>query len=53
MTKKYIQVFDASIEIGAGHFVRQLAFAQLLIDERFDVHFLTKTTQKRIDKSSH
>lgn len=37
---------DASVEIGAGHFVRQLALAQLLIDDGCDVHFLTKTTQK-------
>ncbi len=36
---------DASIEIGAGHFVRQLALAQLLVDEEFDLHFLTKTNQ--------
>ena len=33
MTKKILIRVDASIEIGAGHFVRQLAFAQLLIDE--------------------
>tara|TARA_Y100000591_G_C21796867_1_gene679832 strand:+ start:490 stop:1509 length:1020 start_codon:yes stop_codon:yes gene_type:complete len=39
---------DASVEIGAGHFVRQLALAQLLIDEGLDVHFLTKTTQKEL-----
>ncbi|MEK9657782.1 MAG: UDP-2,4-diacetamido-2,4,6-trideoxy-beta-L-altropyranose hydrolase [bacterium] len=39
---------DASIEIGAGHFVRQIALAQLLIDEGFNVHFLTKTTQKKL-----
>ena len=39
---------DASIEIGTGHFVRQIALAQLLIDEGFTVHFLTKTTQKEL-----
>ena len=39
---------DTSIEIGAGHFVRQLAFAQLLIEEGLNVHFLTKTTQKEL-----
>ena len=48
MTKKILIRVDASVEIGAGHFVRQLALAQLLIDERFDVHFLTKTTQKEL-----
>ena len=48
MTKKILIRVDASIEIGAGHFVRQLAFAQLLIDEEFQVHFLTKTTQKEL-----
>jgi len=48
MTKKILIRVDASIEIGAGHFVRQLAFAQLLIDERFDVYFFTKTTQKEL-----
>ena len=37
---------DASIEIGAGHFVRQLAVAQLLIDEGFDIYFLTNATHK-------
>ena len=34
---------DASVEIGTGHFVRQIALAQLLIDEGFKVYFLTKT----------
>ncbi len=48
MTKKILIRVDASVEIGAGHFVRQLAFAQLLIDEGFDVCFLTKTTQKEL-----
>jgi UDP-2,4-diacetamido-2,4,6-trideoxy-beta-L-altropyranose hydrolase len=48
MTKKILIRVDASIEIGAGHFVRQLALAQLLIDEGFDVYFLTKTTQKEL-----
>ena len=48
MTKKILIRVDASIEIGAGHYVRQLAFAQLLIDEGFQVHFLTKITQKEL-----
>ena len=48
MTKRILIRVDASVEIGAGHYVRQLAFAQLLIDEGFQVHFLTKTTQKEL-----
>ncbi len=50
LRKKIVIRVDAGPGIGAGHFMRMIAFGDLASDLGFEMHFLTKTTEPHLIK---
>ena len=50
LKKKIVVRVDAGPGIGAGHFMRMLAFGDLASNLGFEMHFLTKTTEPHLIK---